>query len=59
MSDISEIENNLAKVWYEGVYTQDQAKLSSELQGLDFNNVIHEYGRLYELEQRAGAEQWN
>ena len=38
-TETEEFELNLAVAWFEGKYTQDEAQLSCELQGLDFNRV--------------------
>lgn len=51
MSETTEHENNIALAWYEGKYTQEQAQVSCELQGINFENVVNEYGRLYESDQ--------
>ena len=59
MSESKEIEDNLALAWYEGVYNQEQAQLSAELQSIDFSNVMAEYSRLYELDAREGGLSWN
>ena len=45
-------EYNLALAWFEGKYNQEQAQLSAEIQGIDFNRVKNEYGNIYaECEQ--------
>ena len=59
MSESKEIESNLALSWYQGVYTQDQAQLSAELQSIKFENVVNEYARLYELDAREAQVSWN
>lgn len=41
------MESNLALTWFEGVYTQEQAQISAEFQGINFENVVNEYSRLY------------
>ena len=52
MSESQKHEYNLALAWFEGKYTQEQAQLSAELQGIDFNRVKNEYGNIYaECEQ--------
>jgi len=53
MSESKEIEANLALSWYQGNYTQDQAQLSAELQSINFEDVVNEYARLYEITQCA------
>jgi hypothetical protein len=46
-TETQEMESNLALAWFDGVYTQDQAQISTELQSLSFENVVNEYSRLY------------
>ncbi len=46
-TETQEAESNLALTWFEGVYTQEQAQVSAEFQGLSFENVVNEYSRLY------------
>ena len=56
MSDKQQCEHAIALAWFEGKYTQDQAQLSAELQGVDFNRVKNEYGNIYaECEQEANC----
>jgi len=47
MSETEEMEMNLAECWFDGVYTQEQAQLSAELQSLNFENVVNNYSKLY------------
>ena len=47
MSETQQHEHCLALAWFEGKYDQQQAQLSAELQGLDFNRVKNEYGNIY------------
>ena len=52
-SDVdSEKVRNLAVAWFEGTYTEQQARMSATIQVLDFNAVSDEYGRLYEEMER-------
>jgi hypothetical protein len=46
-TETQEMESNLALAWFEGVYTQDQAQVSAELQSVSFENVVNEYSKLY------------
>ena len=46
-TETEEMEMNLAECWFDGVYTQEQAQLSAELQSLSFENVVNEYSKLY------------
>jgi hypothetical protein len=46
-TETQEAERNLALTWFEGVYTQEQAQISAEFQGINFENVVNEYSRLY------------
>ena len=56
MTESVEMECNLALSWFEGKYNQEQAQLSAELQGIDFNRVKNEYGNIYaECEQITGV----
>ena len=56
MTESVEMECNLALAWFEGKYNQEQAQLSAELQGIDFNRVKNEYGNIYaECEQITGV----
>jgi len=59
MGESKECENHLANAWFDGLYDQEQAQRSAELQGIDFNNVIHAYGKLYHEQESAGAMKWN
>jgi len=47
MTSREEKEYNLALAWFEGRYDQEGAKLSAQIQGLDFNRVKNEYGNIY------------
>ena len=47
MSESNEMAYNVALCWFEGKYTQEQAQLTCELQGIDFNHVKNEYGNIY------------
>ncbi len=58
-TETQEMESNLALAWFDGVYTQDQAQVSAELQGLSFENIVNEYSKLYHEVESAGAYQWN
>ena len=49
----AEAEVQIAAMWADGDYTQNQAKLTAQLQGLNWDAVQATYGRLYEAEQRA------
>ena len=55
----AEAEVQIAAMWADGDYTQNQAKLTAQLQGLNWDAVQATYGRLYEAEQKKGAGQWN
>lgn len=56
MSESNEMAYNLALAWFEGRYDERQAQLSAELQGIDFNQVKEQYGRIYaECEQVANC----
>ena len=59
MSQTKEFEHNLVTAWNDGVYTDKQAKLSAEIQGLSWANVTVERSRLYEIDARAGRNSWN
>jgi len=48
----SEKVKNLAETWFNGTYTEQQARMSADIQVLDFNAVSAEYGRLYEEMER-------
>lgn len=41
------LEYDIALAWFNGIYTQERAQLSAELQSLDFNRVKNEYGNIY------------
>ena len=41
------LEYNLALAWFEGKYNQDQAEISADIQGLNFDNVLEQYGNFY------------
>lgn len=47
MSKSNEFERVVALAWFMCHYNEKQAKLSAELQSLDWNNIQHEYGNLY------------
>lgn len=47
MSESEEMAENIAIAWFDGKYTSEQAKLTSELQGIDFKLVEQFYGELY------------
>jgi len=55
MTESNEFERAVALAWFMGHYKQDQAKRSSELQGLNFDNIMHEYARLYEEAEAIGG----
>jgi len=59
INETQEYEKNLALAWHEGYYTDEQAKISAEIQSLDFNNVTIERGYLYEADAKAGCNSWN
>lgn len=48
-AETKEMEINLAEAWHDGVYTDTQAKLSSEERGLNWINVTYERSRLLEV----------
>lgn len=47
MNESKDREYNVAMAWFTGKYDQEQAQLSAELQGIDFNRVKNEYGNIY------------
>ena len=53
ITESREFEKNLAIAWNDGVYTDKQAKLSAEIQGLNWANITVERSRLYEIDQCA------
>lgn len=59
MSETSEHEENIAIAWFKGNYTEHQAKLSCELQGISFKNVENIYAREYENCEKLGSNLWN
>ena len=52
-------EKIIGQAWFSGAYTQKQAELSCELQGLSWEKVLNEYAYQYELSEKAGAMSWN
>lgn len=52
-TETQEFEYNLAVAWNDDKYTDSQAKLSAEVQGLNWANITVERSRLYEIEQCA------
>lgn len=62
-AETREMEQNLALSWYEGIYTQNNAEWSAEQQGLNWENVLNDYARLYEIDAAATGiseqQQWN
>lgn len=46
-------EKNIAEMWFDSGYTEAQAKLSWELQDLNWINIGVEYSRLYEKDAAA------
>lgn len=54
-TETKEFEYNLAVAWNDGHYSDKQAKLSAEIQGLSWANVTVERSRLYEIDQCADA----
>jgi hypothetical protein len=54
MSESNEFERAVALAWFMCHYTEKQAKLSAELQGLSWDNIQSEYGNLY-AEQEAAS----
>jgi hypothetical protein len=56
-TETQEMESNLALAWFEGIYTQEQAQLSAELQSLSFENVANQFAGLYiEESERVNYE---
>jgi len=55
MSETEAQKKLIAEAWIGGNYTQQQAKLSCEVQGLDFKSVQEYYGRLYHEQECASA----
>ncbi len=53
MSETQEQEMLLAFAWFECKYDEKQARLSAEIQGLDFNIVERYYGELYHTAEAA------
>lgn len=49
-------EENLALAWFDGKYTQEQAQRSAEIQCLSFENIVNEYARLYEEQERLTGQ---
>ena len=52
-------ERLIAMAWNIGTYTEAQAKRSAEIQSLSFANIEIEFGKLYELDAKAGRDSWN
>ena len=46
-------ETNIGAMWFNGDYTENQARRSARLQALNFKAIEHIYGRMYEQEQCA------
>ena len=51
-------ESYIAYAWFDGCYTEDQARVSCEFQGLNFENVVCEYGKLYHEQEAASHGYW-
>jgi len=49
----------IAEKWFNGPYCEQLARMAASIQLVDFNDVSEEYGRLYELGERVGANKWN
>jgi hypothetical protein len=47
MNETKSHEEAIASSWYHGVYDMFDARLSCELQGLNFRNVEQFYGEIY------------
>ena len=52
-------EKNLGVAWFDGIYTQQQAELSCELQGLNWQLVVNAFAEEYESMEKAGSISWN
>lgn len=52
-------EESIAEGIHSGAYSWTHAKLTAELQGLNWRRVMECYGVQYEAEQVAGANSWN
>ena len=37
----------IAATWFDDKYDESQAKRSADIQGVDWQDVLNEYGRLY------------
>lgn len=40
-------------------FSEDMARFAASLAQVEFNDVNEEFGRLYEQQERAGANKWN
>lgn len=45
-------EKAVGEGWFNGLYNQEEAELTSEQQGLDFDMVKYWYGREYHRNER-------
>ena len=52
-------EKAIGEAWYKGKYDQTQAELTTELQGLSWENVLNEYAYQYEKHEKLSAMSWN
>lgn len=55
----AELEKNIGLAWFDGHYTEDQARLTTELQGLNWSLVELAYSHEYERAAKLGSESWN
>jgi hypothetical protein len=53
MRETIEHEKIIAFAWFDGVYNEKQARLSCELQSLNFKKVEYFYGELYHETEAA------
>ena len=56
MSETKEFEKAVAGAWFDGAYTEKQAELSAEIQGLDFENIKYEFSVLYHEQECRSAD---
>ena len=52
-------EKSLGVAWFDGIYTQQQAELSCELQGLNWQLVVNAFAEEYESMEKVGSISWN
>jgi len=38
---------DIANTWFDGLYDEAQAKRSADIQGINWQDVLNEYGQLY------------